>query len=135
VSSAQGMQDVVEVERLQAGSVHDGNDARRWTVTPRRSTRERRRCSPQRRDDDGAALGEGMATARLWARGMATAQLWARRGDGDGVALEQMTAAAISPIHAELSAGAAGCFLCLTGRVVGPHNMRTRKLSCSVGCQ
>jgi hypothetical protein len=52
---------------------------------------------------------------------METAQLWARRGDGDGAALEQMTVAAISPIHAELSAGAAGCFLCLTGRVVGPQ--------------
>ena len=82
-----------EVETLQAGNVQDDDDARQGTATGRRSAWEWRRCSPQLRDGNSAALGEGMATAWLWERG------WRRcgsdRGDGDGATLEQKTVSAI----------------------------------------
>ena len=72
-----------EVETLQAGSVQDDDSARQGMATGRRSAWERRRCGPQQRDGDGAALEEGMAT-----RG-------SPRRDGDNATLEQKTAAAI----------------------------------------
>jgi hypothetical protein len=68
------------------------------------------------RDGDGETLGMGAATMQPSAKGRRRGG--SRRGDGDGAAFEQKTAAAIFP----LSAGAACCFFRLAGRVVGPHN-------------
>jgi hypothetical protein len=112
-----------EVETLQGGNFREDDGARQGTATGRHAPAwERRRCGPQQRDGDGAAVGEGMATARLL-EGMETARLsstrWRRCGraeDGGG-----------DLGSSRVLAGAARCLCCLAGRVIGPQYMRRRR--------